>query len=243
MNLNSAREAVISERDLLVFIIMAGLFGASIVFANIAAGIKLVNFLGMVVPAGTIAYSVTFPITDIIDEIYGKRRAIYIVWAGLIAEIVMLLLIALDLLLPAVEQAQQQLYVRVFSPQVRIVLASIIAYLVSQHHDVWAFWKWREITRGRWLWLRNNASTTVSQFIDTMVFTLIAFYGVVPESILVNMILSMWLFKVLIALLDTPFVYLGVHLLNKYVKYRRVGAVDYKQNLTESFIYKNASLG
>ncbi len=236
MRSNHAGEIIINERELLVFIVMAGLFGASIVFANIAAGIKLVNFLGMIVPAGTIAYSVTFPITDIIDEVYGKRKAIYIIWAGLIAEIVMLLLIALDLLLPPVDQSQQQLYVRVFSPQLRIVLGSIIAYLISQHHDVWAFWKWREITKGRWLWLRNNASTTVSQFIDTLVFTLIAFYGIVSGSVLLNMVLSMWLFKVIVAFLDTPFVYLGVYLLNKYVRYHRLGVIDYRPHVTREFI-------
>ncbi len=207
----------LNERDLVVLIVLSGLFGATIVFANIAAGIKLVEFLGLVVPAGTIAYSITFPVTDIVDEVYGKRRAVYIVWAGLVAEIVMLILIGLDYFMPAIEPAQQQLFEKVFSPQLRIVLGSIVAYLVSQHHDVWAFWKWREITKGRWLWLRNNASTMVSQLIDTSIFTTIAYYGTVPLNVLLNMVFSMWLFKVLIAALDTPFVYLGITLVRRYV--------------------------
>ncbi|RLE57207.1 MAG: VUT family protein [Thermoprotei archaeon] len=212
------REVPLSERDLIVLVLSSGIFGASIVYANIAAGIKLVEFLGLVVPAGTISYSITFPITDIVDEIYGKKRAIYIVWAGLAAEIATLLLIGLDYFIPATELTQQQLFERVFSPQLRIVLASIVAYLASQHHDVWAFWKWREITRGRWLWLRNNASTMVSQLIDTAVFTTLAFYGAVPPEVLLNIIVSMWLFKVLIAALDTPFVYLGVTLIKRYTR-------------------------
>ncbi len=207
----------LSERDLVVLIVLSGLFGAAIVFANIAAGVKLIEFLGLVVPAGTVAYSITFPVTDIVDEVYGKRRAVYIVWAGLVAEISMLILIGLDYFMPAIEPSQQQLFERVFSPQLRIVLGSIVAYLISQHHDVWAFWKWREITKGRWLWLRNNASTMVSQLIDTSVFTTIAFYGTVPLNVLLNMIFSMWLFKVLVAALDTPFVYLGISLVRRYV--------------------------
>ncbi|RLG91386.1 MAG: VUT family protein [Thermoprotei archaeon] len=207
-----------SERDVLILTIFSSIFGASIVFANIAAGIKLVEFMGLIVPAGTIAYSITFPITDIIDEVYGKRKAVYIVWGGLAAELVMLLLIGLDSLLPPLDSSQQMLFARVFSPQLRIVTGSIIAYLISQHHDVWAFWKWREVTKGRFLWLRNNASTMVSQLIDTGLFTFIAFYAVYPLEVILNMVFSMWLFKILIAALDTPFVYLGVLFINKYVR-------------------------
>ncbi len=210
------QERLVSERDLLILTVFAGVFGASIVFANIAAGVKLVYFFGLIVPAGTVAYSVTFPITDIVDDVYGKRRAVYIVWAGLFAELVTLALIGLDYTLPALEEQQQTLYSTVFTPQLRIVTASIVAYLVSQHHDVWAFWKWREITKGRHLWLRNNASTMVSQLIDTALFTTIAFYGLLPPSDLLNMIFSMYLFKVLVAALDTPFVYLGVSMIKKY---------------------------
>lgn len=213
----AVERSVLGERDLAVLIVLSSLFGAAIVFANIAAGIKFVEFLGFVVPAGTIAYSITFPITDIVDEVYGRRCAFYVVWAGLVAEAAMLVLIGFDYYMPALDPAQQQLFERVFSPQLRIVLASVIAYLVSQHHDVWAFWKWREVTKGRWLWLRNNASTVVSQLIDTAVFTAIAFYGIVSLNTLFSMIFSMWVFKILIAALDTPFVYLGVSLVRKYV--------------------------
>lgn len=205
-----------NDHDLLILIVFSGIFGASIVFANIAAGIKLVDFFGFIVPAGTIAYSITFPITDIVDEIYGKRRAVYIVWAGLFAEIAMLILIGAEAMLPALEQDMQIEYIRIFTPQLRIVLASIVAYLISQHHDVWAFWKWREITKGKYLWIRNNASTMVSQFLDSTIFILIAFYGIESINVLLNMIMSMWLFKVLIAALDTPFVYLGVSFVKRY---------------------------
>ena len=128
----------LTERDVAIIAVFSGIFGAAIVFANVAAGIKLINILGFIVPAGTIAYCLTFPITDIVDDVYGRRIAHFIVWAGLAAELSLLLLIGLDYLMPPLEPSQQQLFERVFAPQLRIVLASIVAYLVSQHHDVWA---------------------------------------------------------------------------------------------------------
>lgn len=209
-------------RDLGVLVVLGGIFAASIVMANVLAGVKLevigsLPLIGaLIVPAGTIAYAWTFPITDIVDEVYGRREALYIVWAGLGAEIAMLILILLDLPIPALEPAMQEAYNRVFLMQPRIVAASIAAYIVAQHHDVWAFMKWREVTKGRHLWIRNNASTMVSQLIDSTIFTSIAFGGTVSISVLGSMILTMWIVKVAIAALDTPFVYLGSMLLQKY---------------------------
>ncbi len=209
--------------DVGVLVFLAGVFAASIVMANVLAGVKLevigvLPLIGaLVVPAGTIAYAWTFPITDIVDEVYGKREALYIVWAGLGAEMAMLVLLLLDYPIPALEPGMQELYNTVFLQQPRIVAASITAYIVAQHHDVWAFWKWREITRGRHLWLRNNASTVVSQLIDSTVFITIAFAGTVPLTVLASMILTTWIVKTVIAVLDTPFVYLGATLLKRRV--------------------------
>jgi len=92
----------------------------------------------------------------------------------------------------------------------RITIASISAYLVSQYHDVWAFNFWRRITKEKHLWLRNNASTLVSQAIDTFLFISLAFYGVVP---VLPLILGQYFVKLCIALLDTPVVYLFVYLI------------------------------
>ncbi len=212
----------LSERDLMILLILSGMFGAVLVYANISAGVKFIEFniglLSLIVPAGTIAYAITFAITDIVDEVYGKKGALYIVWGGLAAELVMLLLIGVDKVLPPVEAdyaPPPELFDEVFSPQYRIVVASIAAYLVSQHHDVWAFWMWRKATGGRHLWLRNNASTIVSQLIDSAIFITLAFGAPGALGAVVNMIFSMWLAKVLIALVDTPFVYLGVNLVSR----------------------------
>ncbi len=204
----------LSEKDLLVLSIGAALIGGSLIYANIAAGVKLIDFLGFLVPAGTIAYAITFAVTDVVDEVYGKRVAVYLVWGGLAASLGYLFLVGIDMLLPA---ANDFGFAEVFTPQFRIVAASIMAYLISQHHDVWAFWKIREATRGRFLWLRNNLSTVASQLIDSTIFLTLGLYGVILHTPgdLVNAIISMWLAKIVIALADTPVVYAGVMLVNR----------------------------
>ena len=204
----------LNEKDMLVLAVGAALIGGSLIYANIAAGVKLINFLGLLVPAGTIAYAITFAVTDVVDEVYGKRAAMYLVWGGLAASIGYLFLVGIDMLLPA---ANDRGFADVFSPQFRIVAASIIAYLISQHHDVWAFWRIREATKGRFLWLRNNVSTIVSQLIDSSIFLTLGLYGVIIHTPgeLFTTIMSMWLAKVVIALADTPFVYAGVILVNR----------------------------
>ena len=99
-----------------------------------------------------------------------------------------------------------------------MMVASLIAFLISQTHDVWAFNLWKEKTGGKYLWLRNNASTIVSQFLDTTVFMFIAFYQFTPKftvPFIFSLIIPYWLFKVLFAIIDTPFIYLGVWWLKK----------------------------
>lgn len=191
-------------------IILTGIFIGSLVTANFIAGVKIVNLWGFIVPAGFIAYAITFPITDITSEVYGKKVSYYIVWSGFIANTIMLALVYTGLLMPPLAPEMQETYMKAFTPVGRIVLASMIAYLISQHHDVWSFLTWRKITKGKWLWLRNNASTIMSQLIDTTIFITIAFYGILPPNIMLSLIGSHWLWKTIVALCDTPFVYLGV---------------------------------
>ncbi|MBU0662749.1 queuosine precursor transporter, partial [Candidatus Micrarchaeota archaeon] len=105
-------------------------------------------------------------------------------------------------------------YALVFGTTLRIFIASIAGFLFSQLHDVWAFHYWKQKTQGKFLWLRNNASTIVSQLIDTVLFMFIAFYAVTPKhdvSYIIALIIPYYLLKVVVAILDTPFVYLGVN--------------------------------
>ena len=202
----------------MILVVLATLFTTCLLVANIIA-VKLVSIGGWVVPAGIIAYPLTFLFTDVITELYGRRIASKVVWVGFSANILMVMLVfGGKLLPPAPFWEGQPAYESILGMVPRIVLASMVAYLISQHHDIFAFHFWREKTRARFLWLRNNASTMVSQALDTGVFITIAFWGTVPTGVLVNMLLTQYLIKLAIAALDTPFCYLLVHFLKGKVR-------------------------
>jgi uncharacterized integral membrane protein (TIGR00697 family) len=202
----------------MVLAVLATLFVTCLITANIIT-VKLISVWGWVVPAGIIAYPLTFLFTDVITELYGRKVASRVVWLGFGASILMVILVVGGgLLKPAAIWEGQAAYESVLGVVPRIVLASMIAYLVSQHHDVFAFSFWRQKTKARFLWLRNNASTMVSQALDTGLFITIAFWGTVPNSVLVNMLVTQYVIKLVIAALDTPFCYLMVNLLKRKVK-------------------------
>jgi hypothetical protein len=208
----------------MILVVLATLFTTCLIVANIIA-VKLISIFGWVVPAGIIAYPLTFLFTDVIAELYGRKIASRVVWAGFGANILMVILIFGGKLLPPAAIWQDQLaYESILGMVPRIVLASMIAYLISQHHDVFAFHFWRQKTKGRFLWLRNNASTMVSQALDTGLFITIAFWGTVPIAVVTEMLLTQYVMKLIIAVCDTPFCYLLVALLKSRVKPLATGA-------------------
>jgi len=192
---------------------LIGTMAALVVMASIFAS-KIVMFGPFTVPAGVIVFSMTFLITDILSEKWGKQTARKAVWVGFYASLVLVVSILIVTNWPAApfatEIANKMRDVLSLAP--RIVLASFIAYIVSQNHDVWAFHFWKRKTKGKHLWLRNNASTIVSQLIDSVIFIVIAFYGLFP---IFPLILGQWVVKVIIALLDTPFMYAIIALMDK----------------------------
>ncbi len=202
----------------MILVVLVTLFATCLLVANIIA-VKLISVGGWVVPAGIIAYPLTFLFTDVITELYGRSIASNVVWLGFGANLLMAVLVFGGRLLPpAPFWENQPAYESILGMVPRIVLASMVAYLISQHHDVFAFHFWRQKTKARFLWLRNNASTMVSQALDTGLFITIAFWGVVPAQILANMLLSQYIIKLVIAAGDTPFCYLLVALLKDKVK-------------------------
>ena len=202
----------------MILVVLATLFTTCLLVANIITA-KLISIGGWVVPAGIIAYPLTFLFTDVIAELYGRKVTSKVVWVGFGANILMVVLVFCGgLLPPASFWGGQEAYESVLGMVPRIVLASMVAYLISQHHDVFAFHFWRKKTKARFLWLRNNASTMVSQGLDTGIFITIAFWGLVPTGILVKMLVSQYLIKLIIAACDTPFCYLLVGLLKGKVK-------------------------
>lgn len=203
----------------LVFLI--SIFVTSLVIANVLA--TKVFVMGKVfMPAGVIAYPISFLVTDIISELWGKKVATRVVWAGFVASIFAFVLAYLAVFLPPAPFYQHQaVFTEMFGRMGRITFASLIAYLISQTHDVWSFHFFKELTNDKHLWLRNNASTIVSQMIDTVLFISIAFWGIIPTNALLGMMLGQWTVKVGIALLDTPFCYLAVGFVSKYIQPER----------------------
>lgn len=185
-------------------VILNSICVTSLIISNILAS-KIVNFWGLVVPAAIVAYPITFLMTDVIGELYGKNEANTTVKLGFVCQIISLLLIGLAILLPVAPFADNQIeFKSILGTSFRVVLASMISYFCSQSWDVFIFHKIKEKSI-KHKWLRNNASTITSQLIDTVIFITIAFYGEVPN--IITMILSQYLIKVVYALLDTPFFY------------------------------------
>ncbi|MBW2972444.1 queuosine precursor transporter [Candidatus Woesearchaeota archaeon] len=208
--------AVIGKRYGVEYII--ALAAALTVAANILAN-KIVVFGPFTVPAGVIAFSMTFLLTDILSERWGKAYARKAVWAGFYANIVFVISLYIALAwTPAPFAAESaSMFAEVLKLTPRLFLAGIVAYLISQHHDIWAFHFWKRVTKNRHLWFRNNASTIISQLLDSVIFIVIGFYGVFP---VLPLILGQWVVKIIIALLDTPFMYLIVWLTGKPAKSR-----------------------
>lgn len=198
-------------------VVLTSLFTASLVVANLAAS-KLIQVWWLIFPAGTLAYCITFLCTDVYAEFFGKRETEFVVLAGFVANVLMVVLIKLSIAAPIApfQSEYQEVYAQVLGPTERIVLASMAAYLVAQSHDVWAYHLWGRLTGGKHLWLRNNASTMVSQLIDTAVFTFIAYWGVAPLNTLLSMVLALYIVKWFIALCDTPFCYLSVYAVRRF---------------------------
>jgi queuosine precursor transporter len=196
----------------LAFILLASVFSGSLVIASVISS-KIITVGGIVLPAGILAYCITFVASDVVSEIWGKQKAKQVVLGGFGALVVCLGLIHLALYWPGASfWDNHEAYGSVLGAAPRIIVASIIAYLISQNHDVWAFHFWKKTFRGKHLWIRNNLSTASSQIIDSVIFITIAFYGIIP---VIPLIAGQVLIKILIAFLDTPVVYLLVWLIKR----------------------------
>lgn len=178
--------------------------------ANIQV-VKLVDLFGISATLGNIVYASSFLVTDILSEIYGKKEAARAVKAGFLSLIATTFLMTLALnFTPSAGDFAQPSLATIFSIMPRIAGASLTAYLISMFHDVWAydFWKQR-FPQDRMIWLRNNASTMVSQLLDSTVFTLLAFAGVFSSDILWQIFWSTYILKWVVAVSDTPFLYIA----------------------------------
>ena len=207
----------------MLYLILGALFITALVTSNlIFQKFFYWNPLGLFrfeLSVGIIAYPVTFLVTDIVSEVYGKRRANFLVIAGIFASAFALLIVIVSTYAPATDWSplSDVEFKKAFGFTFLAVAASLAAYLAAQFIDVQVFHFWKGITKGKHLWLRNNLSTFTSQFIDTFtVLFLLCSFGVIDWVLFSKLLGNGFLFKVIIALLDTPFAYLGVYGLRRF---------------------------
>ena len=200
------------------YIILAGIFIASLVTCNLIANKFVTVNLGFkvfIVSAGILPYPLTFLVTDLISEIYGQKKANLVVFSGFVASIFVLSFLWLGAQFNSIPNSivNDFTYNTVFQNAWRLITASMVAYLFAQFIDVRVFHFWKKLTNGKHLWLRNNGSTIASQLIDTTLVISILFIGVWDTNQILSAIIDGWIFKMLIALLDTPIIYVVIYLL------------------------------
>ncbi|GAB3069112.1 queuosine precursor transporter [Virgibacillus ainsalahensis] len=198
-----------------MFIYLNALFVGLLVVSNIL-GVKLFNVGEFMLPAAVIVYVVTFIITDVIGEVYGKDAARKTVQAGFFTQVIVMIFIFIAIQLPAAPAfGFQAEFETILGGSFRVMLASLLSYLASQHLDVSIFHRLKAKHGKKKLWLRNNLSTMTAQLVDTTIFITVAFWGIVPVNALLGMIVTQYVFKVVVALVDTPIVYLLVRMAGK----------------------------
>ncbi|KGX87910.1 queuosine precursor transporter [Pontibacillus litoralis] len=190
-----------------------GLFvwiGMSTVIANIQVT-KTIEMFGLTATLGNIIYGTAFLATDILNEKYGKEDAKRAVWLGFFTLISMTVMMKIALLFtPAPDDFAHDALATLFDVMPRVALGSLLAYLVSQYFDVWIYAKLKEkFPQDKWLWVRNNGSTMISQLLDSLVFCLVAFYGEFPANVWLEVFMTTYIIKFLVAALDTPFLYVA----------------------------------
>lgn len=209
------------------YIILSGIFIASLVTCNLIANKFVTVDLGFkvfIVSAGILPYPLTFLVTDLISELYGQKRANLVVFSGFAASMFVLSFLWLGSQFEAIPSSivTDGTYNLVFQNAWRLIAASMVAYLFAQFIDVKIFHFWKRLTNGKHLWLRNNGSTIASQFVDTTLVICILFVGTWEPGQIYSAILDGWLFKMLMAFIDTPIIYGAIYLLKGKIEIAKI---------------------
>ena len=202
------------------YLILAGIFIASLVSCNLIfqkfftwSPFGIYTFE---ISVGILPYPITFLVTDLISELYGQKKADQVVISGLISSVFIMVVVLIANAVPSTpwSPVNDDLFQKVFGLQGFAVFASMVAYLSAQFIDVRIFHFWKKLTKGKHLWLRNNGSTVVSQFVDTAaVLVLLCATGAIEWERFLPLLENGFLFKVLVALIDTPIIYAVIYAL------------------------------
>ncbi|MGB4407423.1 MAG: queuosine precursor transporter [Sphaerochaeta sp.] len=206
--------ASLDKKEMLLF----ALYITSMVLVN-TIGSKIITLFGVRVSVGIFFMPVLFLVTDIVGEVKGHKDATLFVRMSIFMLALLFIMTGISVKLPPHPTWDlQSQYQQIFGMSMRMSLASLVSFAVSQNIDIKIFLLFKRISGGKNLWLRNNISTITSQFVDTVIFMFLAFYQLTPKftlSYVFALIIPYWIFKVLFALIDTPLCYLGVKWLSK----------------------------
>ena len=223
----TSKDLILARR---LYLILGLLFVTSLIVSNLIFkkffyyypfnsslfGVKLFE-----ISVGILPYPITFLITDLISEIYGKKKANEVVFGGIIASFFAMGIIYISNIVPATSWSpvSDEMFSTVFGSTSIAVISSMLAYLFAQFVDIQIYHFWKSITKGKHLWLRNNFSTFLSQFIDTAtVLILLCSFGEIQWRLFTGLLMAGFLFKVIIAALDTPILYIFVFFIRKRFK-------------------------
>ena len=203
--------------------IVTALFVTLYLVSNIMA-VKVISFFGLFYfDAGTITFPFAYMLGDVMTEIWGYRTSKKIIWLTLVCNILMVIFTTIGTVLPSPDYLEQtaQAYNHIFTYVPRIVLASLVGFLFGELSNAWFMVKIKEMTKGRWLWVRTIGSSMVGYIFDTLPFVLIAFAGTVSTHDLVMMIIFQYCSKLLIEMvMGTPMAYAAIHFIEMFYKRR-----------------------
>jgi len=189
------------------FDLIMALFVAVLLISNIAST-KILLLWKFTFDGGTILFPLSYIFGDILTEVYGYRRARKVIWTGFLAALLMSLVLWVVQILPAApDWPNQQAYESLIGFIPRIVAASLLAYFAGEFTNSWILSRMKVIMSGKRLWVRTIGSTLIGEGIDTTIFCLVAFYGVLPGSLLMTVIVSNYIFKCMVEILFTPVTY------------------------------------
>lgn len=197
------------------FLGVVAIFLTSLLTANIIA-VKLINVLGLILPAAIIIFPISYIVGDVLTEVYGYAWARRVIWLGFVCNLFMVIAIWIGQMLPPAGFWEGQTsYEQILGFAPRLLLASFVGYLVGEFSNSYVLARMKVATKGRWLWTRTIGSTLVGQGLDSLVFITVAFIGTIPGSAILSTVVAQWLFKSAYEAIATPLTYLVVNKLKQ----------------------------
>jgi uncharacterized integral membrane protein (TIGR00697 family) len=219
------------------FVTIAALFVTCLITANIIA-VKFILLLGFLVPAGVIVFPLSYLFGDVLTEVYGYAATRLVIWLGFFCNLIAVIAFTIGGIAPAAPfWHDQTAYNTILGFTPRLLLGSFVAYLIGEFTNSFILAKLKIATKGRWLWTRTIGSTLIGEGFDTLIFILVAFWGVLPIGSMVQAILTQWIFKVIYEIIATPFTYWIVSFLKRK---ESLDTYDYQTNFSP-ILFRRAS--